>query len=472
MSTDKHHAPFEMGPEEDLLATWAADGHRRWVEPVVARGRYWRRRLWLSVALISAFVGLPHLSIGGKPAVLIDLAARQFTFFGLTLHPTDNLLLLVFGAIAFLSLFFVTSVYGRLWCGYLCPHLVYLEFVFRPLETLFEGPPAVRRKRDAGPATLARRLRKTAKYATYLLIAGIMAVSFVAYFVPVADLWHILATAPGANGGVVAVVAALTGLSFLDFAIVREQMCAFACPYGRLQNVLYDQDTVIVGYDAKRGEPRGKLRGEGAGEPHGDCIDCLRCVHTCPTGIDIRRGLQLECVGCAQCVDACDEVMGRLGKPPRLVGYTSLRQLGGGARRALRGRTIVYLVLIAIVSGVFVTLLATRRTASVEVMRGAQEPYRLLPTGEVANMLRFRVTNHLAEPQFIRVTLLEPAAGALVLSADPLEAPPDAVETLNVVVKLPKGSFRNGRASARFKVESTQGLSMEKEFLLIGPYGG
>lgn len=459
--------PFTVAPVEDLLYSQQADGRRRWIDPVVIRGRFWRIRIVVGWLLIAVFLALPHLTIAGKPAMFLDLARRQFTFFGVTYRPTDNLVLLGFGALAAVTVFGVTAVFGRLWCGYACPQPIYLELVFRPVERLLEGKPSQMRRRDRGPWTAERAARKGAKWGVFALISLLLAATFLSYFVSWDRLWDGVLHDPGDSRGVIFTGLAVAGLVFFDFSYFRDQMCTLACPYGRLQTVLYDRDTIIVGYDAKRGEPRKKKRKPG--DEAGDCIDCGLCVRTCPTGMDIRRGLQMECIGCAQCVEACDTIMAKVKRPPGLIRYTSLRELETGESRFLRPRVYVYGALLL---GTLVALLALvlgRQAADVEVLRGGREPYRVLATGEVANILRLRVTNQAQERQSFTVELLEPE-GRLVVSRSPLVVPGGQVATLDVVTRVPTSRFRAGQAPAVFLVRSDAGFEIKEKFVLLGPY--
>ncbi|MCK6548777.1 cytochrome c oxidase accessory protein CcoG [Myxococcota bacterium] len=459
-----------LAPEEEHLAGFTIDGQRRWIDPVVSPGRFLRARTVVGASLIALFVGLPHVDVGGQPAILLDLANRRFSFFGTTLHPTDNLILLAFGATVVISVFLFTTIFGRVWCGYGCPQTVYMELVFRPIETLVEGKAAERRRRDAGPWTSERVLRKSAKWAIYLLIALFVSRSFISYFVGWDHLWPIagsLAEQRGATGATVVV----TALMFVDFAFFREQMCTTACPYGRLQSVLFDKETLIIGYDARRGEPRTKGKAK-VGAPAGDCIDCGRCVVTCPTGIDIRKGVQLECVGCAQCIDACDDVMVRIGKPRGLVRYASERELTEGKRRFLRPRTIVYLsILTAVLTG-FAVSISTRAPAQISLFKGSNEPFRVLADGRIQNKLRLRVTNQTHDATEFTVTLTAPAAAELVVTKRPLTVGPDEVETTELTIRSPAHVFSGGRAEAHIHVRSSQGFEVDREMLLLGPVGG
>ena len=265
-------------------------------------------------------------------------------------------------------------------------------------------------------------------------------------------------------------MAFVAGAIVFDFGWFRDQMCTIACPYGRLQNVLADRDTILVAYDEKRGDPKVRLKDRLVGVLAGDCIACRACVNACPTGTDIRRGLQPECIGTAQCVDACEEVMLAQGKPIGLVKYTSEREQQGGVRHLWRFRNLAYVVLMSVAWGTLAFLLLTRADALVDVMRGGREPYRLLPTGEVANQQRVRITNQLPETQRFTIEVLSPQGARLVVSESPITVEPDRLVTVNAVATVPRSVFVDGQAPVRYLVRSDRGFRKEVDFLLLGPY--
>ncbi len=463
---------FDIAPEEELLYSLSADGRRKFMHPVIHKGRYWRIRRAIAYVLAAVFLGLPHVWVGGHPAVMFDIANRRSHVFGATFYPTDTLILVSLGFGVIVTVFFVASAFGRMWCGYSCPQTVWLEFFFRPIEAFLEGGPYKQRKLDNAPWSTRKVAIKTAKWAAWTALALLMSTTFVAYFTGWGPLVRGVATNPLAWAGPLFAIALVTAAIVFDFGWFRDQMCTIACPYGRLQNVLSDEDTILVAYDEKRGDPKVKLKDRVEGVRAGDCIDCRACVNACPTGTDIRRGLQPECIGTAQCIDACNEVMTAQRKPIGLIRYTSEREQKGGARRLWRPRTLAYLALMAVAWGTLGTLVLTRGEALVEIVRGGREAYRLLPGGEVANQQRVRVTNQVAETQRITIELLHPAGARLIVAESPIVVAPNAVTTVNVVTTVPRSAFNDGQVTARYLVRSDRGFRKEMEFMLLGPFGG
>ncbi len=463
---------------EEVLSTLRNDGSRRWLYPTPEKGRFWRRRLAVGWALIAFFVALPIVRMGGRPAVLLDVAAREFTVFGFTFYPTDTFLLLLVSIATLVSVALLTALLGRVWCGWGCPQTVYLEFLYRPVERFFEGAEHVRARRDAGAWTLDKAWRKAAKWAVYVIVSALLAHTFTAYFVGWERLIHWMTGPPTEHWGYFVLAALTTGLVLFDFGIFREQMCTITCPYARFQSVLLDEDSMIVSYDPTRGEPRAKrgkkkIAEEQAGlrPPLGDCIDCRACVRTCPTGIDIREGLQMECIACTQCIDACDSIMDNLDLPRGLIRYTSERALEGQTTRVVRARTVGYGVLLVAVAAIFTVALTTRQPYDAEVIRAVGEPFVELPDGAIANHVRLRVRNQTASAGAFRVALAAPAGGEVRVGA----AQPVAVGSREMVrvegfVVVPRAAF-GGAAEVPATVRLTfeNGTIEEVPFTLLGP---
>lgn len=471
-----HHVGILESPEE-VLTTLRRDGSRRWLYPTESRGRYWRRRLLLGWALIVFFVALPVVRIGGKPAVLLDVAAREFTFFGFTFYPTDTFLLLLVGIASLVAIALLTALLGRVWCGWGCPQTVYLEFVFRPIERLVEGKEHVRARRDAGARTWDRTWRRGVKWALYLVIAAALAHTFTAYFVGWERLVRWMTGPPTEHWGYFLLAAITTGLVAFDFGVFREQMCTITCPYARFQSVLLDRDSMIVSYDPSRGEARAKrgkkaIAAELAGDAPrlGDCIDCGACVRTCPTGIDIRDGLQMECVACTQCIDACDTIMDNIGLPRGLIRYTSENAVEGRPTRILRSRVVIYGVLLAAVVTLFTVALATRHAYDVNATRAVGAPFVEMPDGRIANRVRFRVRNQTAADATFEIVPVAPAAAEVaVAGVTPVRAPSRELVRIEVFVIVPPEALAAEQTPARFELRFSDGTIEEVPFTLLGP---
>lgn len=359
--------PSRDGPSEGSLGR---DGRRRRPYPADVSGRFARARriaYWLLIALWAA---LPWIPIHGHPAVFLDVERRQFFLFGATFNAQDVWLVFFLLTGVGFGLVVVTALLGRAWCGWACPQTVFLEAIFRPIERLVNGPrnTFLRRKEHGG---IAHGWRTVVTHLAYLVAAIAVAHIVLAYFVSLPRVFAMVRARPAAHPEAFAWTAAVTAALYGNFAFFREQFCVVMCPYGRLQSVLLDDDSLVVGYDEKRGEPRGKKAASGAG----DCVDCNRCVVVCPTAIDIRQGLQLDCIACTACIDACDEVMDRLSRPRGLIRYDSLRGLAGEKTRILRPRVWGYGALL--VAGVVAAGLAFRKHESFEanIVRLAGPPY-------------------------------------------------------------------------------------------------
>jgi cytochrome c oxidase accessory protein FixG len=466
----------ESAQAVQVLSTLNQDGSRRWLRPRLSRGRFLNRRRTVGYGLIALFALIPQLKMGGKPLILLDVPRREFTFFGSTFLPTDTLLLSLLMIGIFLLIFLLTALLGRVWCGWACPQTVYLELVFRPIERFFEGEPGKRRPGGG------LGVRKALKWIAYLLVSMFLAHTFLAYFVGVDRLAVWVRQSPLEHPASFMIMLAVTGLMLFDFGLFREQLCIVACPYGRFQSVMLDRDTLIIGYDQQRGEPRGKVRrsahnGQSRGvalpvleDSCGDCVDCMLCVQTCPTGIDIRNGLQMECIGCAQCIDACDAVMAKLGRARGLIRYSSQAAIEGRGRRVLRPRIVIYPLALAVVATVFAMVLMNKGAADVTILRGPGMPFNVLPSGAIANQIRVKVTNRGGEPEHYTIEVLDPR---LTLNADenPMMVAPREPRTQGVLVIAPADAFAEGALSVRFRIAGEGGFSREITYRLLGPQG-
>ena len=447
---------------ERVLPTLNADGSRNRIRPRLYPGPLHRQRRIVAWGLMALFVSLPLAKIGGKPALFLDVLERQFTFFGHTFLATDGVLLMLLMLTIFASVFWVTALVGRGWCGWACPQTVYMEFLFRPIERLFEGRREDQLRLDQGGASLHR----VGKNFVFLALAFVLANVFLAYFVGVHALRSWVLEAPSRHMGGFTVVAVTTGLMFFDFAYFREQMCTVICPYARLQSVLLDRRSLLIGYDVKRGEPRSR----GKAKPgHGDCIDCQACVVSCPTGIDIRQGLQLECIACGQCADACDSIMERIHKPKGLIGYASQEQIEtGNAPAIIRARVVIYSVLLSGLVSTLAYAVVTKQNADVTILRGIGAPFS--ESGpNVVNQIRFKVQNRSSGARKYQIALNDLPNAQLIAPEAPLPVASGEQRTTTVFVVAPKTAFQRGTRSVHFSVDDAQGYRAELSYKLLGP---
>ncbi len=394
---------------KDRLATTDKYGDRVYMYPAEAKGFWRKHRNWTQFVLVIFFLILPWIKIGGEQALLLSIPERRFAFFGLTLYAHDGPLIFFVLAIAVFGLAFVTTVWGRIWCGWACPQTVFIDGVFRRIETFIEGNHIQRRQLDEGPLTATKVFKKTSKWTLYFLSSTMIAHSFVAYFVGAERLAQMSLRAPSENWVDFLIVFFITFVLLIDFGWFREQFCIIMCPYGRFQSVLMDKQSLAVMYDEKRGEPRKGSDAAKAEGKTGDCVNCHRCVMVCPTGIDIRRGIQMECINCTACIDACDEIMEKVHKPKGLIHYSSIALSEGKKKHLIDFRRIFYLTLISLAVVGLAYKLATRSPLRAEVLRVVGAPYRLLDgveQGMVINQFKMHLQNQTSVPMKVRFELV------------------------------------------------------------------
>jgi cytochrome c oxidase accessory protein FixG len=409
-------------------------------------GRFARLRVLSVIVLLGMFYGLPWLRWNGRQAVLFDLPARKFFIFGLTLFPQDFYLLTWLLILAALSLFFFTALAGRLWCGYACPQTVWTE-IFVWMERLTEGNRSQQIKLDKAPWTAHKLARKSLKQLLWIAFAAFTGITFVGFFSPIDGLAGKIANLNLSfwEGFWVVFYAAAT---YGNAGFMREQVCKYMCPYARFQSAMFDRNTLIISYDAARGEPRGPRRRGGLApraQGQGDCIDCTLCVQACPTGIDIRQGLQYDCIACAACIDACDSVMEKVGSPPGLVRYSTQAEIDGVPNRLFRPRVVIYAALLTVATSGFVYAVTHRMPFDLDVLRDRNTLYRELDDGTIENVFSVRIINkdqHAHEFRLIAANL----ANAVVDSDLPTQfVNAEDVKTVVVRVRIPPAQEHGGR---------------------------
>jgi cytochrome c oxidase accessory protein FixG len=412
------------------------------VYPRSVTGRYtnWRWvMLWLTQLF---FYGMPWLQWNGRQALLFDLESRRFFVGGLVLYPQDFIYLAALLVISALGLFFFTAVAGRLWCGYACPQTVYTE-MFMWIERRLEGDRGARMRLDRAPWGFEKLWRKGGKHTGWVLLSLLTGFTFVGYFTPIRELTASLASF-SLSGWEVFWVLFYGGFTYGNAGWMREQMCKYMCPYARFQSALIDKDSLIITYDAARGEPRGsRKRGiDARALNQGDCVDCTLCVQVCPTGIDIRKGLQNECIGCAACIDVCDDVMDKLQAPRGLIRYATANGVAQGWapaqmwRRVLRPRVLIYGAVLGLLCAGFVGSIATRDPVLVDVIKDRAALARLSEAGTLENLYRVQLANRTERPLRLRLE----ARGLPGLTVEPqraIDIEPAAIVSTPLQLHLP-----------------------------------
>lgn len=363
------------------------------------QGVYQRLRKFMGWFLLLLFIALPLIPWNGHQAVLLDIEHNRYHIFNLTIFPQDLTLLAWIFIIAAFALFFFTTYLGRVWCGYTCPQTVW-TFIFIWFEEFFEGKANKRKKLDESPWDANKLWRKTAKHASWWVVSLLTGLAFASYFVPVKELYVSFFTLSSSFALTFWVLFFAT-CTYINAGWMRAIVCTHMCPYARFQSSMFDKDTFIVGYDAKRGENRGP-RSRKADPKElglGDCIDCDLCVQVCPTGIDIRDGLQYECINCGACIDACDQTMERMGYDKGLISYTTEHKLKGEKTDVIRPKIIGYGVVLTIMCCLFVWNLVTIKSIGFDVLRDRNALYRMTDEGLVENAYTFKIINKTMQPQ-------------------------------------------------------------------------
>ncbi|MBL7794435.1 MAG: cytochrome c oxidase accessory protein CcoG [Saprospiraceae bacterium] len=419
----------------DKLATIDDKGKRVWIYPKKPKGRYYNWRMILSGLLLAFLFGMPFLKVNGEPFLLFNVLERKFILFGVLFMPQDFHLfvLAMLTFIVFIILF--TVIFGRIFCGWACPQTIFMEMVFRKIEYWIEGDANAQRRLNESPWTTQKAVKKISKQVIFFAIAVLVANTFLAYLIGIDKVIQI-ATEPVSKhaGGFVAMLL-FSGAFYFVFSYMREQVCIAICPYGRLQGVLLDKNSIVIAYDYIRGEPRGKITRENSAASAkasdtslGDCIDCSLCVQVCPTGIDIRNGTQLECVNCTACIDACDEVMDKIERPRGLIRYDSANGIETKRNKIFTARVIAYSAVLTVLLGVNVWLLSNRSDAEAVILRTPGMLYQETKEGHITNLYNYQVFNKTTKDMPIRFQLVGIDGNIRPVGDIPVAAPGKMIE--------------------------------------------
>jgi cytochrome c oxidase accessory protein FixG len=465
---------------DDRPASFDESGHHVDLTAEYAQGRFRRRRDWVYLALVIVFLVIPWTKFQGHQTIMLDIPGRRFAFFGITFWSHDFPLVFFALGIITMSVTFMTAVWGRIWCGWACPQTVFIDFIYRRIEKWVEGNRYQRLKLAEASMSWSKLGKRSLKWILFWLVSANIAHSFTAYFVGAERLAGMSIASPWDNWVPFVFVSSLTIILMFDFGWFREQFCMIMCPYGRFQSVLLDQDSLAVLYDDGRGEPRKGEQPEG--QDHGDCINCFKCVAVCPTGIDIRRGIQLECVACTACIDACDSVMEQIGKPEGLIRYATESEVAGGPkRRYFRFRTIAYGLILAVLVAGLSAAVAQRQILDVKFIRAVGAPYTetTLPDSgvHIINHYKVNLKNQSFETQEVELMLDDKASAdgvEIVAPTYPLSIDGGEVVKNSVFLKFPKSLTKgSGNYHMFLVIKATSDQSkttFAEEVNLIGPF--
>ncbi len=469
METNDKQVDEEKQEYRNQLATVTDDGKRKWVYPKKPSGKFYNARTILSLFLLAFLIIVPFIKVNGHQFLLFDFLNRNFILFGIPFGPHDFHLfvLAMISIIVFIILF--TVVFGRIFCGWACPQTIFMEMVFRKIEYWIEGDAKDQRKLDAEEWNSKKLLKKGLKNIIFFIISFFISHIFLSYIISLDKVISIITQPPSAHlSGFIAIIA-FSLIFYWVFSYFREQACTIVCPYGRLQGVLLDQDSIVIAYDYKRGEPRGKLKKGDESSSKGDCIDCGLCVDVCPTGIDIRNGIQLECVNCTACIDACDAVMEKINKPKNLVRYDSLNGIENKTKLRFTPRMMLYSVILVILISVLGYLLSVRTDYSVNILRTPGMLFQEQPNGKVSNVYDLNIVNKTFNETAVKLKLENPTTGELKLVGKDITLKSQEIVETKFLVFLDKSNLKKMNTSIEIGVYDGDKLIKKVKTSFLGP---
>ena len=445
--------PIENDKFRNELATVTKDGKRIWVYPKKPSGRYYTARTILSVFLLVFLFGAPFVKVNGHPLILLNVLERKFILFGIPFGPHDFHLFVLAMISTIVGIFLFTVVYGRLFCGWICPQTIFMEMVFRKIEYFIEGDWKQQKVLNNSPWSSSKFFKKFSKHVIFFVISFIIGNTFLAYIIGVDNLYKLVTDPPSAHIAGLSSMLIFSGIFYFVFASFREQACTLVCPYGRLQGVMLDHNSIVIAYDNLRGEPRGKIRKSEDQSSKGDCIDCSMCVDVCPTGIDIRNGTQLECVNCTACIDACDSVMDKINKPKGLIRYASKNEIENKIRSIFTPRAIGYTVVLVILISLTTILLISRSDFELTILRTPGLFFQEQPGNKISNLYDLKIINKTFNELPAELEI-ENLAGEIKLIGTDLLVEPQAVEEGKFLVILSKEQIHSINTPLEIAVKS------------------
>jgi cytochrome c oxidase accessory protein FixG len=452
----------------DTVSTVDKEGKRVWLFPRKPLGKYFNARKLVSYGLLTILFTVPFLKINSLPVLMLNFPARKFIIFGQIFWPQDFFILLLafLTLVVFIILF--TVIYGRVFCGWVCPQTIFMEMVFRRIEYWIEGDYTKQKALNKAPWNREKILKKGTKHSIFLAISFLFANTFLAYIIGIDELKALALDSPLNHLVGLGTLLVFSGIFYWVYASFREQVCTIVCPYGRLQGVMMDKKTTVIAYDFVRGEPREKQR-KGQVRTAGDCIDCNQCVQVCPTGIDIRNGTQLECINCTACIDACNNIMDLINKPHGLIRYDSMEGIEKGQKWKMTPRIKGYTSVLVILIGILVTLLATRNNVDATILRTPGMLFQKSDKGNIVNLYNISVINKTNEAMPITLKLMEPAQGNIQVVKNNLVLPKQGIIEGVFLAEIPPKFLSGINSEIKVGVYSKGELIAVEKTKFMGP---
>lgn len=440
-------------------------GKRTFIYPKIPKGDFTKYRTWLSWALLAILFAGPFIRIGGQPLLLLNVVERKFVILGQVFWPQDFYLLVMLMITGVIFVVVFTAAFGRIFCGWVCPQTIFLEMVFRKIEYWLDGDRGQQLRIANMPWNAEKIRRRMVKWSLFFVLSLIIANTFLMYLVGSERVIDMISSNPANNSGTFTALMIFSIVFFGVFAWFREQACIVVCPYGRLQGVLLDRNSIVIAYDKVRGELRSRFR---KGEDRdavgkGDCIDCGQCVSVCPTGIDIRNGTQLECVNCTACIDACDDIMDKINKPRGLIRYASDKQISQGEAPRFTTRLKLYTVVLSILLIVMGGLLFARSTMQANILRLPGASYKIDEQGIVTNLYQFKIVNKSTDTQRFTIEAKDlPEAVVKPAGNEQLTADVQTFAEGILIVSIPAESLRSSKETVTLLIRSENGEILGK----------
>lgn len=451
----------------DTISIVDDKGGRKWVYPKKPKGKLYNARTIVSIVLLAILFGVPFLRSDGHPVMLFDILNRKIILFGTFFTPSDYYLFGLIMISAFVLLFLVTAVFGRVFCGWVCPQTIFLEMVFRKIEYFIEGDYTRQMELNKAPWDNVKIFKKFSKYLIFFILSFIIANTFLAYIIGTDKLFKIMTDPMSEHLSGFISIMVFTGLFYFVFAWFREQACILVCPYGRLQSVLLNKNSIVIAYDFIRGEPRGKLSKDNE-KKTGDCIDCKKCVYVCPTGIDIRNGTQLECVNCTACIDACDSIMDSINKPRGLIRFDSIEGIETKTKLKFTARVAGYIAVLLVLITITTLMFTSRKEIDVSILRTQGMLYQKIEGDRVSNLYNIKISNKTFNDLPVSFKLNN-IPGEIKVIGENVNLKAAGIYEGSLMVIIPEESIKTVNTPITIDVYSGDNLITKEETSFLGP---